>query len=305
MFPLSAFALVAIGLTLCAALGAATMFRRRFRASVYLPVGIALGAALLAPCETYGCRPLVVAILSVAATVALAFGQVWGWLVAFVSERFAIPTVAGVPAILLPAIALSAAALERQYVRSECRDDVPVEMAGVAFEIEPDDDALFRWLPGGSGERSLRYALDRGAKDDTAALCRLAMRNGAVQPDRIDFAPPEPRICTGAACRTALAPSVSLETVFADDPHKPVAWFGDETRDDILWSGDVDDGWLCFLPRGSITWLNCTVWTTPTPGLRAEISADRPVDQPPDALISNLDQSLDAFLKRFRIVRGR
>jgi hypothetical protein len=248
----------------------------------------------------YGNWPFLIGFTAFPGLVALGMGQIWGWLARRLGLCKRVGTWATLVFLVLPAIAITTFALERQYLPDACRSALAVDMNGNNFLVRIEDGSSFRWHPGGSGERGHSYSLGRRNKDEAAILCRLAGGGSEkIAPDQIDFGRDTPLVtsCRSGECREASDP-VKFSITAISDPAaiKPSAWFGDQTRDDILWGGDNADGWICFLPSGSINWLNCQLWTTPQLGIRAKASADRRPETEPENLMRELEGEIENWL---------
>jgi hypothetical protein len=302
MFPISSSAVTLILLSTVFVGGAATGYARRWRiALLSIPIfTLVVSAAGDRIDPGYGGWPFLLALAAAGGFVALGIGQIWGWLARRLGLSKRVGTWATLAFLVLPAIALTTFTLERQYLPDACRSALAVDMNGNTFLIRPEDSAFFRWKPGGSGERAYNYSLDRRNQDSSAKLCRLAAGGGElITPHQLDFDRDTPLVtsCRNGACRDTSYPAKFSLTAISDTGGiKPSAWFGDQTGNNILWGGDNADGWICFLPSGSIDWLHCQRWVTPERGIRAAASADRRPETAREILLGELESEINGWL---------
>lgn len=306
MFPISTLAIVAALFAAVLQIGAISGYLRRWRIlCLSLPaLALVISGVWNSKHPEYGGWPFFIALAAIAGLATLGIGQAWGWLIQRLGRSNQPRKWPALVFLCSPAVALTLFALERQYVPESCQRALAVDMNGNDFLVRIEDSALFRWPPGGSGEGFYRYSFERAAKDDAARLCRLSGGGSEkIAVDQIDFGQDTPMMtaCPNGKCSDASWPTrFSLAAVSDNSAIKPSAWFGDQSRDDILWDGDNADGWICFLPSSSIMWLNCTVWITPQPGIRASASADRRPDVGTDSLVQELERDVERWLAHLR-----
>ncbi len=306
MFPLSQTAIAALTLSAPFLAGAATgVLRRRWGALLLAGSAVILYLVflreMLASEDVY-VRQLGAPLVGALFLAAWLLGELWGWIVRVVRRLMPVNLWAAVILCLVPAVGFSGWRIERQIVPETCLQGVTVAIREAEFRITPDDGARLAWQPGGSGEDWVFYSRDSSRKDETAQLCRLT-GNGEVpvEPHEMTLGAVGVRLTScraGQPCITTDTSEFRIERVSKDDPFRPVPWFGDETRDDIRWSGTVSDGWHCFLPNGSFTWINCQRWQTPVAGVRVIASGDLPADEAPDRAIRELEDVISRWLER-------
>ena len=302
MFPLSDLGVLALTASAPFLAGALTGILRRRWAVLALVLAGALFHLVyfrhaLATGNNQGAG-LAAAVFGAIFLIAWLFGEIWGLALRFLRRR--VGPGLGVAGLIcaLPALSASGWVLQRQYVPESCMGGLAVSMRETGFRLDIGDAARLSWQPGGSGEVWDHYSARQQHKDSLSRLCRMEK---PVDPHEISLGTPGVRVTScapGSPCFTTDTSEFRLEIVATENPPKPSAWFGDKLRGDIRWSGTPEDGWICFLPNGSFTWVSCQRWILAVPGVRAIASADLEAGAEPEEVAEALGSVIDEWLKK-------
>ncbi|NNE78964.1 MAG: hypothetical protein HKN18_01720 [Silicimonas sp.] len=306
MFPLSDLGVLALTASAPFLAGALTgVLRRRWSVLVLLLAAVVFYGVYVRPAldsTDAAFRGLAASVYGAIFLLAWVLGELWGWGIRVFRQRVSLPASAAWVICILPALAVSGWTLHRQYVPESCLGGLTVQMGGAAFHLGVEDNAWLAWYPDGAGEAWEFYSAERDRKDSLARLCRLGSNGDRPLTARevaLGEVGTRATSCQeGRACITTDTSEFLLQSVALEDPVKPSAWFGDEIRDDIQWSGTAGDGWICFLPNGSFTWVACQRWITPASGVRAMASADFEAGTDPERAVTELETVIADWLVR-------